>query len=213
MTSATPHRSLIKQLAPPPNFSVKGFPKKRIEAGKIFFRQHRASHNPWYFSSSDGRFNRESPRGRLYLASTLRAAAMEQIGPDNARQSFVTSGEVEGRVVSQLKLQDTVRVAFCTSIRATKWRIVVNELAVIPDYSVTRAWAKLFDDSGFDGIWSTIRFSIPQARSLVIFGDEGERSWPIMTSRSLRAICADLDVQVVDPPSSSSLTIIRPKSW
>jgi len=204
------HRSVIKQQPPPSKFSLRGFPAKRIPAGRKVFRQHKEKYQPWYFSNNDGRFTLDPPRGSLYLTSTAKAAALEHVGQNCAKLGWIDAGLVTGRVISELELPHAVKLAYCTSQKAIKWRIIVNELSTMPDYKTPRMWAKSFEEAGFDGIWTTLRFSVPQARSLILFGESGVRDWPIADTRSLREVCEAIGIYVVDDPASTALTVLRP---
>lgn len=203
-------RQEVKQQLPPKGIRLKGFPKKKIPAGRIFYREHGLK-GPWFFASGNtGRFNLDEPRGTIYLASTPRAAALERIGPDAALCGEIDISVVMNRYVSKLEYPETVRPAALTAHRAIRWRILVNELTTLYLYDTPRAWAKVFDEAGFDGLWVTLRFSSPTARGLAIFGQAGSRSWPTDGNPiPLRRMCEEIGITVMDRPHSNSLTIVQ----
>ncbi|WP_197021555.1 RES family NAD+ phosphorylase [Cellulomonas sp. HZM] len=194
----------------PADRDLSGFPRKNLPAGRRWYRQHGPA-GPWFFdSSTQGRFNLDSPRGTLYLASTPEGAARERIGFDLAATGWVPAGLVRDRVMSVLDLSVTCTVAYLTAGSALEWGVVSNELATTDDYALTRSWACAFDAAGFDGLWGRLRFSAGRGRALALFGDEGTRPWPVDPHpRTLRDVVElDMLMHVVDAPSSTSLTIL-----
>lgn len=195
-----------------PAHDLTGFPRTVLAAGRAWFREH-GHLGPWYFAAGPGgRFNLDSPRGTLYLANRSDCAARERIGPDLADVGRVAASLVHDRYVSRLELPQDVVAAQLTNSHALTWGVVGNELVAIDDYSLTRVWAQAFDQAGFDGLWGRLRFSAGQGRGLSVFGAEGTRSWPLDPHvRTLRDVVEkDLRLRVVDPPHSSSLTVLDP---
>lgn len=194
----------------PPTSDLTGFPRKVVDAGRRWWRNH-GPLGPWFFGSGPhGRFDLDSPGGTLYLASSAECATRERIGFDQVRAGFVTASEVADRYLSEVTLPTAVDAAHTTSADGLRWGVVALELAGTDDYTLTRAWAGAFAAAGFGGLWTLLRFSGPHGRGLVVFGDEGPRSWPVpATSTPLREFVeTTMGLRVVDPPHSSGLTVL-----
>lgn len=125
---------------------------------------------------------------------------------------WIPAGLVENRFISELEVQHDTSVAHLTHENALNWGVVSNELIAIDDYDLTRSWARAFDTTDFDGLWTRLRFSAGHGRGLSIFGDQGPRSWPPdPRARPLRHVLeTGMRLLIVDPPHSSSLTIVDP---
>lgn len=193
-----------------PTRDLRDFPRKKVPAGRRWYRQHGTA-GPWFFDSSDaGRFNLAPPRGTLYLASTPECAARERIGFDLVALGWVPAGLIENRTMSALELPSEHAVAYLTASDALAWGVVSNELATTDDYTLAQTWARAFDAAGFDGLWSRLRFTGGQGRGLALFGDEGPRPWASdPDARPLREVVEiEMKLDVVDPPSSKALTIL-----
>lgn len=67
-----------------------------------------------------------------------------------------------------------------------------------------------FDSAGFDGLWTTLRFSIPDGRGLAIFEVEGPRPELPADERPsrLRTVVEAMGIKVDDPPHEDELTVI-----
>ncbi|WP_169925917.1 RES domain-containing protein [Serinibacter salmoneus] len=177
----------------------------------MWFREH-GPLGPWWFASgTGGRFNLDEPRGSLYLASSAEAAARERIGGPLAQAGVVPATLVEDRAVSAIALDASVEAADLTARDALRHGVVCHELCTMTPYDVPRAWAAAFDAAGFGGIVGTIRFSPPTERALTVFGGAGARDWEMPADAvALRAVLEGLDVRVIEPPSSRSLTFVDP---
>lgn len=194
----------------PPGADLDGFPRKRIARGRRWWRNHGTA-GPWYFSAGPGgRFDLDPPRGTLYLATTAEAAAFERIGPDLATGGEIPASVVHGRLVSEVTLPVDVDAAHAATRDALRWGLVPVELCGTDDYALTRSWAAAFDAAGFGGIWTPLRFSGPRGRGLAVFGEQGPRSWPGPDDPvPLRELVeGPLHLTVLDPPSSSSVTVL-----
>lgn len=190
-----------------PSRALGDFPRRSVSQGCLWYRNH-GPLGPWFYASgATGRFNLDSPRGTLYLADDPVAAIKEFVGPEMARNQYpIPSSVVADRYVSTLELQETVSAAKLTDPRADQWGVVPGELPAMSPYDLPREWAKAFYDAGFDGIWTTLRYSSPDRRGLAVFGDAGARSqWPQGTRETARKVLEDAHYQVVDPPSTTGL--------
>jgi len=193
---------------PPENLDLSRFPKRTVSKGRSWYREHGIL-GPWYFASGDGgRFNLETPRGSLYLASTPQAAARERIGWDLAKSGRVPYSLVEGRQVATLNLPATLRLAKLTAPDAVHWQLIPNELTTMPNYAVPRAWAAAFDQQHFDGLWVMLRTGTPDTRGIVWFGKSGTRDWGAAAEMPLLEILRSIEIRIVGPPSSTQLTIV-----
>ncbi|KQT96446.1 MULTISPECIES: hypothetical protein [Sanguibacter] len=89
---------------------------------------------------------------------------------------------------------------------------VVPELVVMRPYDTPRAWAHAFFDSGFQGIWGTLRHSSGTSRGLSVFGPSGPRDWPVdpHPTRLSDLLEGMAGMAVVRPPSLDEITIVPP---
>ncbi len=194
----------------PPPVDLADFPRKTIDGGRRWWRNHGAR-GPWYFASGDGgRFNLEHPRGTLYLASSAECAARERIGFDLVEAGIVPASEVADRFVSELTLPIDIDAAWTTTVDGMRWGVVSLELATVDEYPLTRAWAAGFAAAGFTGMWTLLRFSGTHGRGLAVFGDEGARTWAAPADPiALRELAeTTMRLTVLDPPSSRALTVL-----
>lgn len=86
------------QLRPPDNQGLREFPCRTLSAGDVWWRQHRESVGPWWFSSDvSGRFDLEPPSGTCCLASSASAAIRERVGPDMVARGVVPASLLANR--------------------------------------------------------------------------------------------------------------------
>lgn len=199
------------------------FPRKTLRAGTTWYRQHtdlpeNADRGVWYFASHDsgvvggGRFDLTDPHGTCYLASTELGAVNECLGPEYARRGWVDADVVAKRVLSRVNLPAETKGADVTSVRAATFR-VTNEVATTDRYDITQAWAQLLHDSGYGGIYSTLRFTPGAARGLALFGTAGVPTLMPAgdpTPTSVREYVAGCGIEVIDPPALSEVRVVTP---
>ncbi len=205
-------RESVAQKAPPPDIDLRDFPARPLRAGEHWWRQHRATLGPWWFScEGTGRFDLRPPRGTCYLASTASATIRERLGADLVAHRLVPASLLAGRVVSKLTLRHDVRAANLDAAAAA-WFGVTRELAVMVPYTVPRAWANALASSGFEAVLANLRFSPGRARGLALFDEAGEHeSWAV-DPRPAKAIdvATRMRLRVVETPSIGELTIVEP---
>ena len=201
------------QQRPPDDADLRDFPCRTLSAGDVWWRQHRASAGPWWFSSDgSGRFDIEPPNGACYLASSASAAIRERVGPDMIARGVIPASLLTGRVISRLRLPEQVRAANLDAAAAAKLG-VSRELAVMVPYTIPRAWAAALAATRFDGIVANLRFSPGRSVGLALFGKAGERTaWPGDDDKPTRAtiVAARMHLTLIEAPSLSELTIATP---
>jgi hypothetical protein len=196
----------------PDNADLRDFPCRTLSAGDVWWRQHRASAGPWWFSSDgSGRFDLEPPNGTCYLASSASAAIRERVGPDMIARGAIPASLLTGRVVSRLRLPEQVHAANLDAVAAAKLG-VSRELAVTVPYTIPQAWAAALAATRFDGIVANLRFSPGRSVGLALFGKAGERvAWP-GDDKPTRAtiVAARMQLMLLEAPSLTELTIATP---
>lgn len=205
----TAGRDTTAQRPPDTDPALSGFPTTSLSRGARFCREH-GSKGPWYFASGPGgRFNLDDPDGTLYLAVNPEDAARKRIGGDFDRSGRVPASVVTGRSVSILPLPQPVVAADLVADKAEQYGIVLGELTTMTPYAVPRAWAAAFAATGFGGLWTTLRFSVPLGRGLAVFGVQGPRDWPADDQpRALRRVVESMSITVDDPPHETGVTIL-----
>lgn len=171
----------VDPLRPPPA-DLAGFPAYRLRTPR--YRIHRRGVGPWWFNS-DGtrRFDLPAPRGTCYLADTEEGAFLEVFG--SFVGGIVPEEEVCARAVSWLGAPGSPRLANLLDGRVLRFGVSA-ELATTPDYELSQAWARALAAAGFDGIRYHLRHD-PSSRQVgvALFGDAGERDWPVLRTRSV----------------------------
>ncbi len=133
---------------PPDPEDLKRFPSTRVMPAKPIYRLHRATRQPWYFSSSGaGRFDLPEPDGTCYAALDPAVAFIEVF----YGFKIVPVEELVDVVVSRMKVPRTMRLADCTSPRAFAHGIT-SELNTTVDYALTQRWAAALRTAGFGGV-------------------------------------------------------------
>lgn len=217
---ASEHRRQEALQPPQSHLSFSTFPSFTPQATDSWYRQHKlratSDHGLWHFTSASkppvGRFDLPAPRGTCYFASTQLAAVMELIGPDHAVKGWVPAGLMLERVVSQILSPGDSRLADLVHSEALKFG-VTNEIATTIRYNVTNAWAESFDRSGFTGIRYRPRFSPGEAFAFALFGKSGVPTRPAAwdeSPASVREVVEGAGLHIVDPPSSTSVSIVSP---
>lgn len=192
-------------------------PRSDIEG--VWFREH-ADRAPasdrgcWWFTHTPvgkypgGRFDLAHPRGTCYLGSSLGVAARERCGRLLAI-GLIPEGHVAGRVVSTVRLPPT-QVADLTHPDGARLGVTA-ELATGHDYPLTAAWANALDSVGLGGIRYAPRFTPAGGpeHAAALFGAAGAHphAHPVLTTRTLAQVLADLGYPTLAPPSASQLHI------
>ncbi len=206
----------ISLRAPDAGQDLSTFPGLTLRSNQRFYRCSLTSNGPWWFSSSgDGRFDLRPPRGTCYLATDPIIAVREALGPTVGRR--IVAGEwFEQRSVRLLRLPRPLRVACVVDASASRHGVTLEINTVIP-YNIPQAWAEAVDAAGFGGVAYLLRHSASPERGIALFSNAGERtSWrrgiasPLGPS-IVRALERRFGIDVVDPPSTRSLTFSDPQ--
>lgn len=200
------------------------FPELLIEEDTELFRCHvRRDQAPdlgcWFFSSlhpnddpsRKGRFDLPSPRGTCYLASAVEGALMEIVGPYTAKGIPVPSDLLARRLLTTFRTPLGIRAANVSS-REASLRGVTAELTTMSDYPVPQSWASALDQSGFDAIWGSLRFSPDGTRGLALFDEEGAPDgWPSSSrSDSAQDVADDLGIATAQTPNLDEIDVVEP---
>lgn len=174
---------------------------------KRLVRVCRSSQGTWWFSSDgSGRFDLVPPEGTCYLATDTYAAIREatRLGP-------VSSLWVQDREVRAVAPPDPEARLAATARQAAGRYGVTTELVTVLPYDLPRRWAAAFRAHGFAGIRHELRHD-QRARpsGVALFGpaggaDLGSGRRTALTARAVGAA----GVQVLPPPASAALTILR----
>jgi hypothetical protein len=207
-------RSEVAQRMPEPGRDLTGFPADEVNGGAVF-RAHNIGLRPWYFASSGGgRFDLQAPRGTCYAADSVRTAVRERLGDTVIGRPFVAASVADAMQVSVIGLPPG-RYAD-TSAEGGEDFGVTSELAVMVDYTVTRAWADAFAAHAFHGIHYESRYTTGRGpRSWALFGSSGaDATRPVFEDQTLdgRAACAGAGLTVLVAPTRRSLNVIDPGS-
>lgn len=193
-----------------PSRPLTGFPTKYWPRGSQFFRSVGNGNGPWWFASTDeGRFNLYPNQGTCYLASDIETAIRERAGPALLHDGFVPESFVHAMEVATVECPE-VASADISHRSAVKFGCN-RELATVPDYEISRAWAQAFHGHGLGGIWYASRFtSARRPNALAVFGVAGDSGEPA-TSRisGLDAFTKAKMRHMVEPvPSRTQLDIL-----
>ena len=176
----TSGREALAQGGPPAAADLRGFPVRRLSAGRAVYRAHGVGASPWWYASGGtGRFDLPAPQGTCYLADSALVAVRERLGVVLGGSAEVPAGLFVGTVVSRLTLPAPAALANLRSVAAARFG-VLRELEVMVPYGVPRAWARAFATAGYDGIAYGARFTPRRAGSIACFGAAGGReTWPV----------------------------------
>lgn len=216
----------------PPGHSPRAadaFPAVELGAGTELWRCHRADRGPWWFSSDgSGRFDLLVPEGSCYLADDPLVALIEVISHGSIDGLTVTPAFCAQRRVRHLPLPSPARMADATDGRARGFGIT-REIHDIADYTLPHAWAAAWRTAGFEGVrylatnhqptasrrpWAGPGAQGPGAWAL--FGRSGHRTrWRRGRAKQidpalLARLEAETGIQIADPPTLASATIIAP---
>ncbi|PPF53449.1 hypothetical protein C5C13_15090 [Clavibacter michiganensis] len=205
-------RSQSTLKAPSATADLSKFPQYKHRARLRLYRAHHKDYNPWYFSASAGRFDLESPRGTLNLASSREVAMREMLGKVMVRSSRIPAAQISGKRVSTLEVPATTFADF-TSTKASAFGIIPGDVsAPRRTYAMTQKWAKAIHAANFGGIRSRSRFSGGNAPCcLYLFGDAGQHELgDISAVTTVREVMSELRWITIDPTPASSSLIIDP---
>jgi RES domain len=126
----------------------------------------------WYCNSGDCRFDLAPPRGTCYLGTDEITGILESIGPELS-SGVIASSYLEDRRLYALELSSPLRLADLASRRAIGSG-VTDELSTMVPYKIPQAWARKFDETGFEGIRYRTRFDTGERpRGIARFGASG----------------------------------------
>lgn len=194
---------------PDPALDLARFPLREHRGGQRLHRAHLKSLNPWWFSSSQGRFDLAAPRGTLNLASSRETAVRESLGGVLATAAAIPATVVAGRLVSSLEIPRSGFADFAAD-SASAFGIVPGDVsAPRADYGLTQTWATAIAAAGFDGIRSRSRFG--SGCCLYVFGAAGEHPLgPVLATTTMRAVLAEMPGVTIEPTPASGSLIIDP---
>ncbi len=167
--SAEISRSEVAQQRPRDDLDLDGFPDGGLP-DEAMFRAHLTRFGPWFFASHPGgRFNLEEPNGTCYFAEDIETAVREYYGP-KVRRNELSMADVEHLRVSRVTPPEGATYAHVSGAGAARFGIT-SELTTMGDYSVTRAWAEVFN-ARVNGLRYNSRYN-PGAESWALFGVAG----------------------------------------
>lgn len=198
-------------LGSPPD-DLSGFPTWQLRRTTRLWRAHGPSRSPWWFSSDlSCRFDLPAPDGTCYLATSPDVAVRERFGARLVRAGFLAAAEVEGFVVSDLRVPQGVRVADVATPAAAALG-VTGELSTVVPYALPQQWAAALHAVGLGGVRYAARFTpSPRPAALALFGPSGEADWPSdpdPTPGKEAAVAAGL--RIITPPRRAVLRMTRP---
>lgn len=204
-------RQSVVQGPPPEGLDLGDFPPTSFD-GSLFRAHHRVK-GAWYFSNrAEGRFDLSGERGTCYLAETVGAAVRERVGEQFATGRAIAPEDARSMVVSELEVR-VLRVADLESPDVALYPIT-SELTSMEDYRVPQAWARAFDDGGFNGVRYRGRFSYVVGDSWALFGPAGADESRPADPNPMDGFdaCVEAGVAVLPEPPSDlvGLTIVNP---
>lgn len=170
------HRAMDLHLSPPPA-DLAGFPELVLTAGTPLWTVHPDDRWPWVCSADgDGRFDLDEPWGTCYLSTHALGALIECCC---RRTPEVDADALRAARLSRLTTERDLRLADVAHARSFGFGVTA-EIHAIPDYRLTRAWARALRDAGFDGVHYLLRHDPSRTLGGVArFGPVGERrEWP-----------------------------------
>lgn len=195
-------------LGPPPA-SLAGFPAYPVGADTDLFRAHTRGLGPWWFGSDgSGRFDLRPPRGTCYVALDPLTALRERLGPVLGGSTAVPESLLEECVVSRLRLPEPREVADTQRGAAADFGLT-RELESMVPYAVPQAWARAFDDAGFEGVRYGPRFTPGDSSAVALFDVAGAADWPV-DADPVPAQQVPGAPTPLSSPRRSDLTVVRP---
>jgi RES domain-containing protein len=161
--------------------NLKGFPRRTLRGVRTLYRIHRATEDPWWFSSDgSGRFDPVGTgRGACYLAEVPIGAWLELF----RKQMILDEADVAARRLLSVELGRDLRLADLTSRRALGFGVTAS-LGANERYDDSQAFAAQAPNAGFDGIRYLLRHDPAQRLyALALFAtagvpDRADRGWP-----------------------------------
>ena len=192
-----------------PGASLTGFPCWALRPDRTWYRAHKASLVPWWFSSDgSGRFDLSPPHGTCYLASDAEAAVRERWGQDLLAFGYVPRSVAEDTAVSQLTAPRAGVVADLCAADAASFG-VTREISTAGRYDITQAWANAFGPQGIGvlGVRYQPRLSTnSRGWALGLFGQAGTAAWPDDPApREGVELAERLGITVANTPSLAAL--------
>lgn len=213
------NRSTSTVKTPGPSSAYVDFPVHHWRKGLRVHRVHGsdkktgAIYSPWFFSSNEGRFNLNSPRGTLNCAQRAECAVREALGHSLMGAAGVIDlprAELAGKYLSELEAPG-LRLANFTDPKAPAFGVIPGDMvAPAKNYNKTRAWAETLAEAGHEGIINISRFA-GSSKCIFIFGIAGQHSRGdvLKTTKLEDYVTSQMRwVHIHDTPHSSSLTIV-----
>jgi hypothetical protein len=178
--------SAPSHLGSPPD-DLGGFPRYRLRAGTVLYRNHGSDREPWWFGrDGSGRFDLVSHRdaGTCYFAQRPEGALLEVF----KGFGMVTEEVLAARREFQVELGDDLALANCCATSAGRFGVNA-EIHTTTDYAKTQGWAAAFHRAGLAGVRYFLR-SDPSLKLIgyALFdraGSAGTGRWPPGTSRAV----------------------------
>lgn len=155
------------------------------------YRSHLGSKDPWFFSSAPetpddepgGRWELPTPAGTCHVGDTVAAALWERFGPELHEFGNVSEQHFERIEVTEAVLRPDLRIADLTGQNAPRHG-VTTELFSTADYTLTRLWAEVVREAGWDALRAISRFEIG-SRVIALFGEHQLDHRCILSDRRL----------------------------
>lgn len=183
--------SAASYLGDPPDdpAELQGFPAFTLTTGTVIYRVHRATHDPWFFSTDpESRFTPAGlPEiGTCYFAAQPVGALLGALRGD--RRRLVPEEEVLARRLFTVTLDRDLRLADLGHRHAGRWSVNA-EIHATADYAKTQAWAAALSTAGFRGLRYLCR-SDPSLKQVgwALFAKAApapEKTWPKGSEESI----------------------------
>jgi hypothetical protein len=189
--------------------SLDRFPTHRVTTDRDLYRAHRVDRGPWWFGhDGGGRFDLPAPAGTCYTAYDPVSAVRERLGPVLADRTVLPESALEDAVVSRLRVPEPVEVADLQSRRAADFG-ATRELETMVPYAVPQEWARELAAAGHEGVRYGPRFTPGDASAVALFGEAGQRDWPVDPAPVTAAAVPGIPV-LVPTPRRADLSVVRP---
>ncbi|MFJ6784460.1 RES family NAD+ phosphorylase [Streptomyces yangpuensis] len=160
-----------------------------MATGRQLYRVHESRWTCWHFACLSesrkigSRFDTTGPvRGTCYTATDPLTALAEFLGYAILCGPYIATTALDGLSVSRVTTTRSYRVADLTRRFCPILGALGRELSVLTPYATTQAWARRWEQAGFEGVLYYPRHDAkPTARSIALFGpveDPGEDEWP-----------------------------------
>lgn len=200
------------QAAPAAGAVLSAFPEATVPADAPMYRSHAATRGAWYYDNgAEGRFNLHGDRGTCCTASSVDTAVREKVRGRVSRTGVISRDLADSFVVSIVSAPTEHRCAAVNHVDAAKHGIV-RELTTMADYTVPQAWAKAFEDAGFDGVFYGSAYTTGDPAAYALFGDAGvpdpSAGHTATHHMSGEEACKALGWTVANTPVTRSMTVI-----